>query len=181
MKEEGEKWWTKEDYGNHTIHKGGVWGSGVDAQKKWNSHCSKTIHDTLSTSGLPKGQKICLGLCRSCLLHPMQRWYIYRRDWQKEHKKDLTQLEWVKYTRARKESLMEIHQLALTDRVVSKTHTIDWEGVRLLAKEPDWKKRRLTEAIFIRKMGMNHDWGATMFLASSWSSYATRSSLMAYL
>ena len=35
---------------------------------------------------------------------------------QKEHKKDLKQLEVVKYTRARrKESLTEIHQSALTD------------------------------------------------------------------
>ena len=36
----------------------------------------------------------------------------------------------------RKESLTEIHQSALTDNVTSKNHTIDWEGVRLPAKEP---------------------------------------------
>ena len=57
---------------------------------------------------------------------------------QKEHKKDLKQLEGLKYTRARrKESLTEIHQLALTDHVASKNHTIDGEGVTLPAKEPD--------------------------------------------
>ena len=73
---------------------------------------------------------------------------------QNEHKKDLKQLEGVKYTRARrKESLTEIHQSALTDHVMSKNHTINWEGVRLLAKEPDWKKRGVKEAIFIRKAG----------------------------
>ena len=47
---------------------------------------------------------------------------------EEEHKKDLNQLEGMKYTRARrKESLTEIHQSVLTDHVVSKNHTIDWE------------------------------------------------------
>ena len=43
---------------------------------------------------------------------------------EKEHKKDVKHLERVKYTRARrKESLTEIHQLALTDHVPNKkTH-----------------------------------------------------------
>ena len=48
------------------------------------------------------------------------------------------------------------------NHVDSKNHTIDWEGVRLPAKEPDWKKRGGKEAIFIRKAGMranNQDWG----------------------
>ena len=58
------------------------------------------------------------------------------------------------YTRARrKEPLTEIHQLALTDHIASKNHTINWEGVTLPAKEPDWKKRGVKEAIFIRKAG----------------------------
>ena len=61
---------------------------------------------------------------------------------QKEHKKDLKQLEWVKYTRARrKESLTEIHQLPLMDHITCKNNAINWEGVRLPATEPDWKKR----------------------------------------
>ena len=50
---------------------------------------------------------------------------------EKEHKKDVKQLEGVKYTRARRKSLTEIHQSALTDHVMSKNHTIDWEGVSL--------------------------------------------------
>ena len=82
---------------------------------------------------------------------------------QKEHKQDLKQLEGVKYTRARgKESLTEIHQLALMDNIASNNHTINWEGVRLPAKKPDWKKRGVKEAIFIRKAGMgaiNQDGG----------------------
>ena len=73
---------------------------------------------------------------------------------EKEHTKDLKQPEEVKYTRARRnESLTEIHQSALTDHVASKNHTINWEGVKLLAKEPDWKKRGVKESIFIRKAG----------------------------
>ena len=59
----------------------------------------------------------------------------------KEHKKDLKQLEVVKSTLARrKESSTEIHPSALTDHIASKNHMIDGKGVRLLAKEPDWKK-----------------------------------------
>ena len=73
---------------------------------------------------------------------------------QKEHKKDLKQLEGLKYTRARrKEFLTEIHQSALMDQVASKNHTIDWEGVRIPAKEPDWKKRGVKDGIYIRKAG----------------------------
>ena len=83
----------------------------------------------------------------------------------------MKQLEGVKYTRARrKESLTEIHQSALTDHVACKNHIIDWEGMRLLAKEPDWKKRGGKEAIFIRKAGMCETTmmeGATIFLKSS--------------
>ena len=61
---------------------------------------------------------------------------------EKEHRKDLKQLDGVKYTRTKKkESLMEIHQSVLTDHVESKNHMIDCKGVRprvrLLAKEPD--------------------------------------------
>ena len=48
---------------------------------------------------------------------------------------------------------MEIHQSALTDHIAKKNHTINWEGVRLPAKESDWKKRGVKEAIFIRKVG----------------------------
>ena len=45
---------------------------------------------------------------------------------QKEHKKDVKQLEGVNYTRERrKESLIEINQLALTDHITNKNHTIN--------------------------------------------------------
>ena len=55
---------------------------------------------------------------------------------QKKHK-DLKQLEGVKYSRERrKDSLTEIHQSVLTSHVMSKNHMIDWQGMRLPAKEP---------------------------------------------
>ena len=40
---------------------------------------------------------------------------------------------------------MEIHQSALMDHCASKNNMIDWEGVRLLAKETDWNKRGVKE------------------------------------
>ena len=79
----------------------------------------------------------------------------------------MEQLEGVKYTRAsRKESLME-NQLALTDCVISKNHTISTEGVRLPAKEPDWKKRGVKEAISLRKVEMCHQLGLGVLPPSS--------------
>ena len=50
----------------------------------------------------------------------------------------------------------------LTDHIASMNHTMDWEGVRLPAKESDWKKRGVKEAMFIRKAGthaINRDRG----------------------
>ena len=66
---------------------------------------------------------------------------------------------------------MEIPQLAApTDHVVSKNHMIDWNGVRLPAKEPDWKKRGVKKAIFLKKVGCTRStlMGCpTIFLMSS--------------
>ena len=59
---------------------------------------------------------------------------------EKEHMKDLKQLEEVNCTR-RKEFFKEIHQSALTDHVASKNHTIDWEGLRLLQKNQIGKRK----------------------------------------
>ena len=78
---------------------------------------------------------------------------------------------------------MEIHQLVLTENVMSKNHTIDWEGVRCLAKEPDWKKRGVTETIVTRNMGMymiSHDRGHHHLPEVFSKLCATRPSLMAY-
>ena len=80
---------------------------------------------------------------------------------QKEHKKDLKQLEGVKYTRTRRQgSLTESHWSALMDHVASKNHTINCDGMRLTAKEPDGSKRGVKEASVIRKLGMHTvNWG----------------------
>ena len=60
---------------------------------------------------------------------------------EKEHMKDAKQLEGVSFTRAKiRESQTEYHQSALTDHVAVCNHTIDWEGVKLPAKD---KKRYL--------------------------------------
>lgn len=41
----------------------------------------------------------------------------------------------------------ELHQSALTDNIGSCNHTVDWEKVRLLAKEPDQMRNSIIEAI----------------------------------
>ena len=42
---------------------------------------------------------------------------------------------------------MKIYQCVLTDNIRQTNHTIDWEGVRLPVKEPNYKKRGIREAI----------------------------------
>ena len=72
---------------------------------------------------------------------------------QKEDEKNMEQLG-MKYTRERRtEFLTEIPQLALADQYARMNHTNDWNGVRLTPNEPDWKKRSVKVAIFIRKVG----------------------------
>ena len=72
---------------------------------------------------------------------------------EQEHKKDMKQLEGQSNTRARKrQSETVLHQSYLTNHA---GHTIDWEGARLSAKEPNYKKRGITEAITIQKARAN--------------------------
>ena len=86
---------------------------------------------------------------------------------EKEHKRDVKTLEEKKYTRSRKkDSLMELHPLAITDHVVKKNHTIDWEGVKFPARDTDWIARRVNEAVEIRKTeahAINRDRGTTNY------------------
>ena len=75
---------------------------------------------------------------------------------EKEHKKDVEQVTGLKYTRAQKKtSMLEQHQSALTDHTAQEDHVIDWEGVKLTAKDPDWTTRGIKEAIAIKKRGPN--------------------------
>ena len=82
---------------------------------------------------------------------------------EKENMKDVKQLEGVNYTRARKrQSQTEYHQSVLTDHAAVYNHTIYWEGVKLPAKDLDWMKRGIREAICIMKAGshtINHSEG----------------------
>ena len=60
---------------------------------------------------------------------------------EQEHMKDEKQLEGQSYTRAKmRQSQTEIHLSALTNHA-GQNHTIDWEGVRLPSKEPNYKER----------------------------------------
>ena len=69
--------------------------------------------------------------------------------------KDMKQLEGKSYTRARKrQSQTEIHQSARTDHAGQKNYTIDWEGVRLTAKDTNYKKRGIREAIHKARANM---------------------------
>ena len=84
---------------------------------------------------------------------------------EKKHLKDSKQLEGVNYTRAKKREL-QTEQSALTDDVAVCKHTIDWEGLKLPAKDPDWTKRGIREAICIRKAGphaINRVRGTTIY------------------
>ena len=61
---------------------------------------------------------------------------------EKDHMMDVKQLEGVNYTRAKKrESQTKHHQSLLTDHTAVCNHTIDWEGVKIPAKDSDCVKR----------------------------------------
>ena len=69
----------------------------------------------------------------------MERRYGVR---EKEHKRDIKTLEVKKYTRSRKkDSVMELHPSAIVDHIMKANHTIDWEGVKFLARDTDWTAR----------------------------------------
>ena len=72
-----------------------------------------------------------------------------------------------KYSRSRKkDSLTELHPSAITDHVAKQSHTIDWEGVKLPARDTDLTARGVKEAVKIRKTGanaMNRDGGTTKY------------------
>ena len=82
---------------------------------------------------------------------------------EKEHIKDGKELDGQKYTRARKkDAVTEMHKSALTDHAAQCNYTIDWDGVKLPAKDPNHDSRGIREAIEIRKAGrtsMNRDSG----------------------
>ncbi len=81
-----------------------------------------------------------------------------------EHQKEAEEVGTVHYTRAtRKDSVSTFHKSAISDHVAQENHTIDWGGAKILAKEGEKIKRKITESIHIRKkdpLTMNRDEGA---------------------
>ena len=61
----------------------------------------------------------------------------------KEHTTELEQLtEGQQFTReARKHSTSDISKSGVTDHARQLNHVIDWDSVRIVAKEADWKMR----------------------------------------
>ena len=73
---------------------------------------------------------------------------------EKEHMKDLKQLEGVNYIRAKKrESQTEHHQSELTEHAAVCNHAMDCEGVKLPAKESHWNKGGIREAGHLHQEG----------------------------
>ena len=60
------------------------------------------------------------------------------------HKNDVKILEVKKYTSSKKkDSLMEVLSMVITDHVAKENHTIDWEGVKFPTRYTDWTARRV--------------------------------------
>ena len=79
-----------------------------------------------------------------------------------EHKKEVEKITEGINTRAkRKESVNEIHKSAIRDHAAQKNHVINWEETKTIAREDDFRKRGIREALRIRKQGkcMNRDEG----------------------
>ena len=79
-----------------------------------------------------------------------------------EHKKDVNSISSQTFTRnKRKESQSTIHKSAITDHVATSNHIIDWEGVKIVDKESNRRRRHVREAIWIRRTegAINRDQG----------------------
>ena len=77
---------------------------------------------------------------------------------EQEQMKDAKHLEEQSYTRAReRQSQTELHHSAPTDHAGQNNHIIDWKGVRLPAKEPDYTKRGKPRSYIYPENGGEHD------------------------
>ena len=87
-----------------------------------------------------------------------------------EHKKEVEELSKAAYTRTkRKISTTEFNKSAISDHGVSQNHVINWDGVRVIDREEDIRKRRIREAIWIKRKQamMNRDEGV-VYLPRVW-------------
>ena len=95
--------------------------------------------------------------------------------WRKGTQKDVKTLEEKTYTRVRKkDSVSEVHPLAIIDHAMKENHTINWKGVMFHARDTDWTATGVKEGVEIRKTGvlaMNRDGGASnyhLYTSSCW-------------
>ncbi len=69
-----------------------------------------------------------------------------------EHKKDVDNAPEQQYTRNfRKQSVSSINKSAIIDHANTENHIIDWEGVSIVDRESQKKRRHVKESIWIRK------------------------------
>ena len=70
-----------------------------------------------------------------------------------EHKSGVENVSKSVITRAsRKQSLSSVHKSAVTDHVVERNHVIGWDRAKVIGTEQNRYKRRMKEAIEIRKL-----------------------------
>ena len=57
--------------------------------------------------------------------------------------------------------MSNFNKSAITDHATTENHIIDWEGAKIIDKEPNKRKRQVIESIWIRKTktSMNRDGG----------------------
>ena len=89
-----------------------------------------------------------------------------------EHQKETSKIsESTTYTRQqRKQSSTSDFKSAIAEHATMKNHIIDWEGIRCLEQEQDWRLRGIKEAIHIRGSpnNMNRPQGERFILSHIW-------------
>ena len=90
----------------------------------------------------------------------------------KEHQKETTKIsESTTYTRQqRRQTSTSDFKSAIAEHATVNNHVIDWDGVRSLEQEQDWKLRGIKEAIQIRASpnNMNRPQGERFLLSHIW-------------
>ena len=120
--------------------------------KKYNVNTAMKSHNTIKRSLVrPKDtiepQKMCEGVysitCKNCNATYIGETKRTLRTRIKEHKEDAKKASASRpYTRSnRKTSEKEMHKSAITDHMTQQNHIVDWEGVKFVDRESDWRTR----------------------------------------
>lgn len=147
------------------------------AMKPQNKLRNILVHPKDKIEELDKGQGVYRVPCKSCTssyIGETSRRLSIRIE---EHKKDCEKKDQV-HTRAQRASLsQQMNKSAITDHVIKEKHVIDWEGVRIVAREDQDMARRIREAIWIKRTpdNMNRDGGAYQ-LSGAYDAVIARSS-----